>query len=290
MENTISQIPSSNNPLQKYFRQPKLFVELPSKGKFYPEGSIELPASNEHAVYAMTAKDEMMMRTPDALLNGEATVSLIESCIPSIKNAWNVPTIDLDVLLVAIRIASYGETMDLNIKTPVTEEEKTFSLDLMEILSSLSTVDYKNEVKVDDITIVLKPLSYQVFTEVSKKTFEEQRIFSLMNKNNLSETDRLQAFNNSFKKLTEINVTTLKRSIDYINADGVSVTDPEHISEFIDNVDRSIFENVLKHIESEKKKFTLKPLTIQATPEEIEKGVPETYEVPVSLDQSNFFG
>jgi len=31
-------------------------------------------------------------------------------------------------------------------------------------------------------------------------------------------------------------------------------------------------------------------LTAEATPEEIEKGVPETYEVPITFDQSNFFG
>jgi len=47
---------------------------------------------------------------------------------------------------------------------------------------------------------------------------------------------------------------------------------------------------VLDHIENEKKKFAIKPLTVQATEEEMEQGVPETFEVPVTFDQSNFFG
>ena len=33
----------------------------------------------------MTAKDEMMFKTPDALLNGQATVDVIQSCIPAIN-------------------------------------------------------------------------------------------------------------------------------------------------------------------------------------------------------------
>ena len=29
------------NPLQKYFRQPKIYVALPSGGHWYPEGALE---------------------------------------------------------------------------------------------------------------------------------------------------------------------------------------------------------------------------------------------------------
>ena len=38
------------NPLRKYFRQPKVYITLPSKGKFYPKGSIELPENKEFPV------------------------------------------------------------------------------------------------------------------------------------------------------------------------------------------------------------------------------------------------
>ena len=58
------------NPLMKHFRQPKLYIDLPSKGLFYPQGTLELTEDGKVAVYAMTAKDEIMIKTPDALLNG----------------------------------------------------------------------------------------------------------------------------------------------------------------------------------------------------------------------------
>ena len=69
------------NPLSKYFRQPKLFAALPSNGKFYPADSLETTETGEYAIYSMTAKDELTMKTPDALLNGQATVELIKSCV-----------------------------------------------------------------------------------------------------------------------------------------------------------------------------------------------------------------
>lgn len=289
MENLEPISTLKENPLKKYFRQPKMYVELPSKGEFYATGSLEISETGEYAVYAMTARDEMMMRTPDALLNGESTVQLIRSCVPSILDPWSMPTIDLDVILVAIKVASYGNNMDIKVKTPVTKEEKTYQLDLMNVLSQFSTINYNNIINLENFVIRLKPLTYREFTEVSKKTFEEQRIFSLMNKTDIDESERLAKFNQSFKKLTELNVTTLKKSIESVEIEGNLVTDESYISEFIDNVERSVFESVLKHIDQEKKKFSLKPMTIQATPEEIEQGVPETYEIPVSLDQSNFF-
>ena len=45
---------TENNPLQKYFRQPAIYVKLPSDGKFYPEGTLEMPVNKEIPIYPMT--------------------------------------------------------------------------------------------------------------------------------------------------------------------------------------------------------------------------------------------
>jgi hypothetical protein len=277
------------NPLKKYFRQPKIYVSLPSKGKFYPMNSLEETDTGQLPVFPMTARDEITMKTPDALVNGQATVEVIQSCIPNIKNAWDVPIIDLDIILIALRIASYGETMDVNIKTPVTGEEKTYSLNLVNMLNELSSIEYNNKIELDNMTVYIRPLSYKDFTKTSLKAFEEQKIFKLLNNDKVTDEEKLVKFNESFKKLTDITVTTLEKSIMRIELDDVSVTDPNHIKEFIDNADKSFYRSVIDCIEKEKAKFAIKPLVVNATEEEIEKGVPETFEVPVTFDQSNFF-
>lgn len=71
--------------------------------------------------------------------------------------------------------------------------------------------------------------------------------------------------------------------------DPVVVDNPGHIMDFIKNADKQFFNKVQKHLEGEREKFQIKPLVAEATPEEIEKGVPKTYEVPITFDQSNFF-
>ena len=107
---------SNPNPLSMFMRQPKIYIRLPSGGEFWPEGSLEATETGEYPVYSMTAKDELILKVPDALMNGQAIVDVIQNCIPNVKNAWHAPNIDLDVLLIAIRIATYGEMMT----TPIT--------------------------------------------------------------------------------------------------------------------------------------------------------------------------
>lgn len=277
------------NPLQKYFRQPKVYTTLPSKGEYYPDGAIEMPENGELPVFAMTAKDELTMKTPDALLNGQATVSVIQSCVPNIKDAWKMPSIDLDALLIAIRIATYGETMEIEVKVPNTGEDKKFDVDLRQLLNKLVSVEYENKLQIDNMDITLRPLTYQEFTEASMKTFEEQRIFALVNDDTVKEEEKLARFNESFLKLTNLTVDTMSRSISKISVGDTEVTNQTHIDEFMKNADKSFYTYIVEHLDLQKEKFALEPLQVQSTEEDIEKGAPETYTVPITFDQSNFF-
>ena len=139
------QIPQEN-PLKKYYRQPKQYIKLPSGYKFYPEGAIQVPESGEIAVYPMTAKDELLFKTPDALLNGEATVTVIQSCVPAIKNAWAMPSIDVDAVLIAIRMATYGEKMSVPVTIPNTKIQRDFELNLQSSLDKLLSAQYQETV------------------------------------------------------------------------------------------------------------------------------------------------
>ena len=106
--------------MKAYFRKPELKISLPSQGAFYPPGTLELDQTGEVDVYPMTAIDELTLKTPDALLTGEGTVKTIQSCVPAIKNAWMMPASDVDVVLIAIRIATYGPSMTVTSSVPTT--------------------------------------------------------------------------------------------------------------------------------------------------------------------------
>ena len=115
---------TQSNPLAKHFRQPAVYLRLPSGGAYWPNESVILPANGELPVYPMTTKDEIILRTPDALINGAGVVTVIQSCIPSITNAWNMPSVDVDACLIAIRIASYGNGMDVTVICPKCQNQE----------------------------------------------------------------------------------------------------------------------------------------------------------------------
>lgn len=280
-----------NNPLKKYFRQPKIYLRLPSKGKFYPAGSLDMPDNGELPVYPMTAKDELMMKTPDALLNGQATVDVIKSCIPNLKDPWKMPSIDSDAVLIAIRLATYGENLEITTKVPVIGEERAFQVDLRGLLDQLITFDFDQYVSItDDLTVDIRPLSYKEFTDNSMRTFEEQRIFRIVNDETIPEDQKLQAFSNSFKKLTDLTIDLVLNSVVAIDTPEGKVSDKKMIKEFFNNADNTVFDKILKHLQAMKEGYTIKPLTVVSPPEDIERGVPEKYEIPITFDQSTFFG
>jgi len=278
-----------SNPLQKYFRQPKLYISLPSKGKFYPNGAYENTESGELPVFSMTAKDELTFKTPDALLNGQATVDVIQSCIPNIKNAWAMPSIDLDACLIAIRMATYGEEMGITIKKPVTGEESEMNVDLRGIMDHFSDAEYVDSITVGDMIVGLRPLTYKEFTQNALKTFEEQRIFNIVNDESIEDDVKLQAFTNSFVKLTSLTVNMISTGITSIQVGDDVVDNRKHIDECIANADKQFFNSITEHLNKQKESFSVKPLTVTSTPEDIELGVPATYDVPITFDQSNFF-
>ena len=275
---------------QKYFRQPKIYIRLPSSGNFYPPGALELTETGEFPVYAMTAKDELMFKTPDALLNGQSTVDVIQSCVPNIKNAWAMPSIDVDAVLVAIRIATYGENMDVMVNIPNTEITKEYQVDLRHVLDKLCSASFEPIVQInDDIVLQLRPLTYRETTINTTRTLEEQRIFSIVNDEGMSDEEKVNIFNQSFRRLTDLTVGTVSQTIAAIKTPEEVIQDRDIINDLINNCDASLFKNVVNHLEEQRKRFNIEPFTAHATPEEIEDGAPETFEVPINLDASVFF-
>ena len=281
--------PKQSNPLASFMRQPKIFIRLPSQGQFWAPGSLDVTDNGEYPVYSMTAKDELMLKVPDALMNGQAVVSVLEHCIPNIKNAWAAPNLDIDVLLIAIRIATYGQTMDLEFTVPNTKLERAYEVDLTNLLDQISANSYDSICVHNEFQFEIAPGNYKAFTDNALKTFEEQRLFRTIENEDLSEIDKLARFNESFNRLTEINIGTIFNNVKSITIDGETVVNPVHIKEFLDNADTGVYKAILKHVDEQRKKFQIKPFEIRSSDEERAAGAPETFLIPFTFDQANFF-
>jgi hypothetical protein len=278
------------NPLANYMRQPKIYITLPSQGEFWPKGSIDFPENGELPVFSMTARDELLFKTPDALMNGQAVVDVIQSCIPAIKDAWATPNIDLDTILIAIRLATYGEKMPFTHKVPVINEEVEYEIDLRMLLDQQHNNQWIEQVAISpEFIIYVKPLTYRHMTQTNIKSFETTRILNMVNDENISDEKKLEMFNTSFTSLTKVTVDLMSSSIYKIVTDTGEVTDARYISEFINNADKEIFDVVQKHLSALKENNELKPLKFETTEEHRAAGAPETYEIPINFNDSDFF-
>jgi hypothetical protein len=273
-----------SNPLANYFRQPKLFIRLPSHGEYYKEGSLDRSQNDEYAVYAMTAKDELMFKTPDALMNGQATVEVIKSCIPAIKNPWLMPSIDLDTVLIAIRIASYGESMEVSTDCPACEHRNEYDLDLLKYLDHAGEFHYESRLEVNGLIINLRPYNYKEITKAAIKTFEQQKLIAVVTDENLTEEEKVEKFGESFVKLTELTVDIVVNCIASIETPEGVVNDKAMIKEFMENTSSQVFNMVNERISEMKDLMSLKSQNVKCLECEHE------FNVELTMDQTNFFG
>lgn len=279
------------NTLNQYFRKPELKIKLPSKGQYYPPGILQLDANGEVDIYPMTASDELTMKTPDALLTGESTVKVIQSCVPTIKNAWFIPSMDVDVILIGIRIATYGPKMGIVSNVPNTGTKQDHDVDLQALLEGMKTelvpgtVDLPNGLKV-----ICKPMNYQQLSLVRKNTFEKQRLARTLNDAKLSDEEKQTEFNKIFASLTEINIESLVTNIESVVTPDGAVQDRAEIDEFVKNVRLDDVNMIRAKVEEIGMVGQIPPLKAESPEEDIEKGAPKNYDVPVLFDNSDFFG
>jgi hypothetical protein len=271
------------NPLAAFYRQPKIYVKLPSGGLFYEPGSLDISVAGEYPVFGMTAKDEIMFKTPDALLSGQSTVEVIKSCMPAIVDPWKMPTIDVDFCLISIRIATYGDSMEVGSVCPHCEEDNTFSIVLQGWLDQYYGYEYQSVINVGPLEIHLRPFTYREMSNTAIKTMEQQRIFSIVNDETMSDEDKISKFSESFEKLTDLTVDVVATCISKIVTPDGETSDAVFIKDFIHNCTSDVFDQISKHLSTQKSNLEIKPQQVQCGE------CNGAYLLPVTMDQSNFF-
>lgn len=252
---------TTDNPLRQFFRRPALYLRLPSGGKGYTSDAIDFPDNSELPIYPMTAIDEITSRTPDALYNGVAITEIIKSCIPAIKDPWQVLNIDLDPILIAIRVATNGQLMEIDSTCPECNEDSKFDVDLVAMLSTFTSGDYDTPVKIDNLLIKFKPLSYKDVNKISERQFEVQKQF--MQIEAITDTVVKDAKTNEIIKiLNRLTGEIIIDAIEYIKTPEDTVFDKDFIREFLDNCDKNTYNTVRDKNIDLRKENEVKPLDV----------------------------
>jgi hypothetical protein len=271
----------ANNPLQQFFRQPKIYISLPSQGVYNKpstfSGNIE-----RLAIYGMTGMDEIMIKTPDALLSGESTARVIQSCCPEIADPWDLSLLDTDLLLTAIRIATFGNDFIVEKTCSKCATENEFSLDLSGLIDHYSTCKYDSKLVLKDLVIHTRPLTYKQSTEFSVKNFQlQQRMRQLVSIEDQEE--QKQAVNSTIEDLAVLRNELFVANIESVSAGATMVTERSYISEWLNNVDRDVVNALKDHLENNKNRWTAPNHKVKCE----NCGYEDT--VIIDLDQSNFF-
>jgi len=238
------------NPLKQYFRKPGIWIKLPSQGNFYNDKPTDLNEMGEIPIYPLTAKDELMLKNADALLNGSAITQMINSCAPSITDPMVMPAIDLDAVLVAIKRCTYGESQDVTCSCPKCETSNEVSINLNQIISSIKSVEKLEPVELDNgIKVFIKPVTVHNLLNLNWVQFEQIRNIQLAEQNNVDETTKVNLMQKSYQVLTEKNIDIVSSCIDTVLLpDGIAVTDNENIKDWINDLSKPDFTKIEESI------------------------------------------
>lgn len=271
----------SVNPLQQFFRQPKIFVKLPSMGVYNEPGSIIGDPSNL-PVFGMTGMDEIVMKTPDALFSGESVVRVLKSCCPGITDPWSITTLDIDLLLTAIKIASFGNKLSVTHVCEHCTHTNDYDIDLNSFIEHFSSCEYDSKIVLKDLAVKLRPLNYKQITDFNIKNYAMQKQMSQASTLE-NEEEKQTLMTDLFKSLGDLQIQVLTDGIESVETGSARVDQKVWLREWIENCDRTVIEDLRKHIEVNNEKWRVPPSTAVC------ENCGGENKFNVEIDQSNFF-
>jgi hypothetical protein len=280
----------SQNPLQQFFRQPALYLNLPTQGRWYNSEVVETTDDKQIAVYPLNALNDIMLNTPDAMLNGQALEKVVTDCAPSIKNVKRFMLPDLEALFVAIKSASNGGKMDYDRICPACKAENTFEMNCQALLDTMTYID-ESELTIrfgDDLVVYVTPYDFEMRQIFLRREFEEEKAFRAINAQgeNIDDIDKASLLAESVERLSRLTFSLVSRSIEKIVLikSNTTVTDRDHINEWLMGISKSQADMVIEAVDKINKIGVPKQLTIQCN------SCGHVWEDVLAFDPSSFFG
>lgn len=209
----------SNNTLINRIQLPGVRYALPSQGIFYTNGELAEDVTNgEVEIFPMSSLDELTFSSPDKLLSGQAISEVFERCIPQIQKPLLLLTKDVDFLMVALRMVTFGNIMEVkHTHTCPDAKSHIHKADLTNIIKLAKKIDpttISNEYTVslpNGQQVKLKPMNYKTLLSLYESTLSQK-------------TEDL-----TFEQMEFLISSTLASVIDNVD----DVTDNKQISEWI---------------------------------------------------------
>jgi bacterioferritin-associated ferredoxin len=190
---------------------------------------------------------------------------------------------DVDTILVGIRLASHGHNLDSGSQCPKCNHDHEFTIDLRVLLDSIQSPNYDTCVRHGDLEFYFRPMTYQDLNANNQLQFEQQKKIQSIQESTLPDDEKIKQLNQILTHITELTVDALKHSISSISTPQALVTETSYIQEFLNNIDRKIFNLIRDHIIKLRADSEIKPLDLTCTE------CAHKYQQVVNMDQTSFF-
>jgi hypothetical protein len=205
------------------FVVPTEFVDLPSQGRFYPEGH-PLHNQNSIEIKQMTAKEEDILTSRTLLKKGVALDKLIESIIMDKRiDPSSLLIGDRNAIIIAARVSGYGNDYSASVECPACETKQNYGFDLNS--AKIVHGEMKDNLGVTDngdgtITCVLPKTQITVVARLLTGR-EERRLMDSANSNQAIST-QLQSI------IVSANGDSSPQALDYV-ANNLPSFDSRHL-------------------------------------------------------------
>lgn len=229
---------SKMNPLAKYTKIENLFVKLPSNGVAkYPVGILK-NNKVECGVCARSSRDELMLNNPDALMNGQAVVNVIENCVPNIEDANGLYVGDVELLLVAIKLATKESVYQIEVDCPKCEKHGAFDRDLEYLLNTAEMLEELPDLILEDVgglILSFVPHTWQDHSDFGLRMFQYQKQTQVLETLEATDEEKMKIFSGIVEEMTQLNFDMVVANIASIEVPDLDepVTDREFIAEWL---------------------------------------------------------
>ncbi len=285
-------MPTSENPLKSFFRQPKFSLCLPSKGKYMPATAIQFNETHQLDVYAMTASDDMLFKAGDSSISGEPTYKLIRSCIPSILDPQYISSIDIDAIMLSIRLASYGKDFTVAVDVPNTKVTQLVSIDLYDLLTKERNIEWDEKLVIqtnsnEEMIITVQPIFLNSLFKTTKTLIDQKNILTKLSTQIDQSELQVKQFESSIQKLSLTAIDIVSDSVIKLQFNDTIIDRPSEIKKLLNQIDCSYFNAIKNHIENQRQQFDFL-IDVVADEKSIKNGSPLSFQSKINFAASNF--
>lgn len=204
-EQLIASHTPAENPLSRWMRQPEIYIKLPSQGYFSENNDYELSVDNELGIAPMTTSDDILLKSPEGLLNGESMATVIQSCAPGIKNVKKLPAPDIDAILIGIRLVTYGDEMAFEVQCPECQTTNNYSTSLRYALENISLLEPNYPIKLNNkLTVFIRPFYYEDSVKEALQRYHEAQALTLLSEADLEDLEKTKKYTESITKIADL--------------------------------------------------------------------------------------